>query len=205
MIKEGQPAPTFVLPSSDGTTVDLASLRGTNVVLYFYPRDMTPGCTIEAQEFRDAIPALRKLGAVVFGASKDSFESHCKFRDKHGLTFPLLTDADGAVMTAYGAWGDKVLYGKKITGVIRSTVLIDRDGNVARHWPKVAVKGHVDEVVGAVRALAGGAGAEPKQVAKPAARPAAKKAAKPVKTRTAAKKKPAAKKKAPARGARARR
>jgi peroxiredoxin Q/BCP len=198
MIKVGQKAPTFVLPSSDGTTVDLASLRGTNVVLYFYPRDMTPGCTIEAQEFRDAVPALRKLGAVVFGASKDSIESHCKFRDKHGLTFPLLTDADGAVLAAYGAWGDKMMYGKKVTGVIRSTVLIDRDGTVARHWPRVSVKRHVDEVVAAVRALV--EGGAPATVARPA-----RTTAKPVKLRTAAKKKAAARKKPAARGARARR
>jgi peroxiredoxin Q/BCP len=196
MIKEGQKAPSFVLPSSDGTTVDVGDLRGTAAVLYFYPRDNTPGCTIEAQEFRDAVPALKKLGAIVFGVSKDSIESHCKFRDKYNLSFPLLTDADGAVMSAYGAWGDKLMYGKKVTGVIRSTVLIDKDGTVARHWPKVSVKGHVAAVVEAVKVLANG-GASP-AAAKPAAaakaKPAVKAAKKPAK-KPAAKKPPATRKK----------
>ena len=153
MIKEGQKAPSFVLPSSDGTTVDINDLRGTTTVLYFYPRDNTPGCTIEAQNFRDAVPALKKLGAVVLGVSKDSIASHCKFRDKYDLSFPLLTDAEGKTMEAYGAWGDKVMYGKKMKGVIRSTIIIDKNGKVAQHWPKVSVKGHVDEVVEAVKAL----------------------------------------------------
>ena len=101
----------------------------------------------------ESFPALKKLGAVVLGVSKDSIASHCKFRDKYKLTFPLLTDADGKVMEAYGAWGDKVMYGKKMKGIIRSTVVIGKDGKVARHWPKVSVKGHVDEVVDAVKDL----------------------------------------------------
>jgi len=155
MALEGKKAPAFNLPSSDGGSVKLSELAGKIVVLYFYPKDNTPGCTVEAQEFRDALPRLKKLGAVVLGVSKDSIASHCKFRDKYELTFPLLTDADGAVMEKYGAWGEKVLYGKKMMGIIRSTVIIDQDGVVARHFPKVSVKGHVDAVVDAVRELRG--------------------------------------------------
>ena len=120
----GQPAPSFTLPSSDGGTFALDDLRGTNVVVYFYPRDNTPGCTIEAEEFRDAVPALKQLGAMVVGISKDSIASHCKFRDKFHLTFPLLSDADGHVLEAYGAWGEKMMYGKPMVGVIRSTAIV---------------------------------------------------------------------------------
>ena len=154
MIEVGKKAPAFALESSDGGKVKLADLSGKIVVLYFYPRDNTPGCTVEANDFNAALPALANLGAVVLGASKDSIASHCKFRDKYKLSFPLLTDPDGKVMEAYGAWGDKVLYGKKMKGIIRSTVLIDDKGKVAQHWPKVSVKGHVAEVVAAVKALA---------------------------------------------------
>jgi thioredoxin-dependent peroxiredoxin len=153
MIEQGKKAPAFALESSDGGKVKLADLAGKNVVLYFYPRDNTPGCTVEAEGFRDALPALKKLGAIVLGVSKDSIASHCKFRDKFKLTFPLLSDPDGKVLEAYGAWGEKSMYGKKMMGVIRSTVLIGKDGKVARHWPKVSVKGHVDAVVEAVREL----------------------------------------------------
>jgi thioredoxin-dependent peroxiredoxin len=153
MIEVGKKAPAFSLESSDGGSVKLADLAGKTVVLYFYPRDNTPGCTVEAEGFRDAVPALKKLGAVVLGVSKDSIASHCKFRDKYKLTFPLLSDPEGKVLEAYGAWGDKVMYGKKMKGIIRSTVLIDKAGKVAKHWPKVSVKGHVDEVVEAAKAL----------------------------------------------------
>jgi peroxiredoxin Q/BCP len=152
-IEEGKKAPAFTLPSSDGDTVKLGDLAGKIVVVYFYPRDSTPGCTVEAQEFTAALPALKKLGAVVLGVSKDSIASHCKFRDKYALTFPLLSDEDGAVLEKYGAWGEKSMYGKKMMGIIRSTVIIGRDGKVAKHFPKVSVKGHVDKVVEAVRAL----------------------------------------------------
>ena len=153
MVEVGKKAPAFTLDSSDGGKVKLADLAGKIVVLYFYPRDNTPGCTVEAEGFRDAVPALEKLGAVVLGVSKDSIASHCKFRDKYKLSFPLLTDADGKVMEAYGAWGDKVMYGKKMKGIIRSTVVIDADGKVYKHWPKVSVKGHAAEVVAAVKEL----------------------------------------------------
>ncbi len=154
MLEVGKKAPAFTLESSDGDKVKLADLAGKIVVLYFYPRDNTSGCTLEAENFRDALPALKKLGAVVLGVSKDTIESHCKFRDKYKLSFPLLTDPDTKVMQSYGAWGDKVLYGKKSKGTIRSTVLIGKDGKVVKHWPKVTVKGHVDDVVAAVKELA---------------------------------------------------
>jgi thioredoxin-dependent peroxiredoxin len=153
MLEVGKKAPAFTMESSDGGKVKLSDFAGKAVVLYFYPRDSTPGCTVEAEGFRDALPALKKLGAVVLGVSKDSIASHCKFRDKYELTFPLLSDPEGKVLEAYGAWGDKVLYGKKSKGIIRSTVLIGKDGKVKKHWPKVTVKGHVDAVVAAVKEL----------------------------------------------------
>ncbi len=190
----GQPAPGFTLPSSDGGTFALDDLRGTIVVVYFYPRDNTPGCTIEAQDFRDAVPALKKLGAIVVGISKDSITSHCKFRDKFHLTFPLLSDADGHVLEAYGAWGEKLMYGKPMVGVIRSTAIVGRDGTVLRHWPKVSVKGHAAEVVTAVAELTGQAAPEVAP-AKPAKAAAAQEPA-PAKQKAPAKKAPA--KKAPA-------
>lgn len=152
-IEVGKKAPAFTLESSDGGKVKLSDQAGKVVVVYFYPRDNTPGCTVEAQEFSAAIPQLQKLGAVVYGISKDTIASHCKFRDKYGLAFPLLTDADGKVMEAYGAWGDKVMYGKKMKGIIRSTVVIGKDGKVVKHWPKVSVKGHVADVVATVKAI----------------------------------------------------
>jgi peroxiredoxin Q/BCP len=154
MVQVGKKAPAFKLPSSEGDEVSLAALAGKLVVLYFYPRDDTPGCTIEAQDFRDATPKLKKLGAIVLGVSKDSIKSHCKFRDKYGLTFPLLTDEDGAVMEKYGAWGETVMYGQKKMGIIRSTVLIGKDGKVLRHWPKVSAKGHAAEELAAVEEVA---------------------------------------------------
>ncbi len=153
MLEVGKKAPSFTMASSEGGKVKLADFAGKVVVLYFYPRDNTPGCTVEAENFRDAVPALKKLGAVVLGVSKDSIESHCKFRDKYTLNFPLLSDPEGKTLEAYGALGDKFLYGKKSKGIIRSTVLIGKDGKVVKHWPKVTVKGHVDDVVAAVKAL----------------------------------------------------
>ncbi|HEY4179978.1 MAG TPA: peroxiredoxin [Kofleriaceae bacterium] len=154
MITVGKKAPAFTLESSDGGKVKLGDQAGKVVVVYFYPRDNTPGCTIEAQEFAAAVPALKKLGAIVYGVSKDSIASHCKFRDKYSLSFPLLTDPDGKVMEAYDAWGEKNMYGKKMMGIIRSTVLIGKDGKVVKHWPKVSVKGHVADVVDSVKELA---------------------------------------------------
>ncbi|HEX4450291.1 MAG TPA: thioredoxin-dependent thiol peroxidase [Kofleriaceae bacterium] len=154
MITVGKKAPAFALESSEGGTVKLADFAGKPVVVYFYPRDNTPGCTVEAEGFRDAYAKFKKLGVAVVGISKDSIASHNKFRDKFKLNFPLLSDPDGKMLEAYGAWGDKTMYGKKMKGIIRSTVLIDGDGKVVQHWPKVSVKGHVDEVLDAARALA---------------------------------------------------
>jgi peroxiredoxin Q/BCP len=153
MLQVGKKAPAFNLASSDGGKVKLSDFADKVVVLYFYPRDNTPGCTVEAEGFRDVYPDLKELGAVVLGVSKDSIESHCKFRDKYKLNFPLLSDPDGKALEAYGAWGEKVLYGKKSMGVIRSTVLIGTDGKVVKHWPKVSVKGHADAVLAEVRKL----------------------------------------------------
>ncbi len=151
----GSLAPDFELPADDGTTVALSALRGRPVVLYFYPKDDTPGCTTEACDFRDRQAQLQLAGAaVVLGVSADSVKSHAKFRDKYGLTFRLLSDADRAVMKAYGAFGEKVMYGKKVEGVIRSTFLIDKAGKVARVWPKVIAKDHAEKVLQALQALA---------------------------------------------------
>jgi thioredoxin-dependent peroxiredoxin len=168
MITEGKKAPAFSLDSSDGGRVSLQDFAGKIVVLYFYPKDNTPGCTVEAQEFRDAVPALKKLGAVVLGVSKDSIASHCKFRDKYQLSFPLLTDPEEKMMSAYDAWGEKSMYGKKFMGIIRSTVIIDGKGIVAKHFAKVSVKGHVDEVLATITEMKGGKPVATAKVAKPA-------------------------------------
>jgi peroxiredoxin Q/BCP len=150
MLKEGQKAPAFKLPADDGRTLSLGDFAGQTVVLYFYPRDNTPGCTIEAEAFRDVARQLAKKHAVVLGVSKDSIASHCKFRDKYKLNFPLLSDADGKVLEQYGAWGEKVLYGKKSMGIIRSTVIIGPDGKIKKIFPKVKVAGHAEEVLAAI-------------------------------------------------------
>lgn len=151
----GTLAPDFELPADDGTSVRLSGLRGRPVVLYFYPKDDTPGCTTEACDFRDRQAQLQLAGdAVVLGVSADPITSHAKFRDKYSLPFRLLSDADRTVMNAYGAFGEKMMYGKKVQGVIRSTFLIDKDGKVARVWPKVSAKDHAEEVLQAVQALA---------------------------------------------------
>jgi peroxiredoxin Q/BCP len=151
-MKIGSKAPKFALPSSEGDTVKLAALEGKYVVLYFYPRDSTPGCTREAIAFRDQKKQLDALGAVVYGVSRDSIASHCKFRDAQGLNFPLLSDPENKVIEAYGAWGEKVLYGKRSLGIIRSTVVIGPDGKVVAHYPKVKVDGHAEAVVAAIAA-----------------------------------------------------
>lgn len=137
-IEEGQPAPPFTLQDGNGDPVSLASLRGKRVVVYFYPRDDTPGCTKEACGFRDLAADFDAAGAVVLGVSPDGEASHRKFADKYRLPFTLLCDPDKQVMQEYGAYGEKMMYGKKTVGVIRSTVLIDADGNVFKHWRRVA-------------------------------------------------------------------
>lgn len=151
-IKVRSKAPRFELESSTGGKVSLDSLAGKYVVLYFYPRDSTPGCTREAQAFRDSKKKLDALSAVAIGVSKDSIKSHCKFAEKEGLNFPLLSDPDGKTLEAYGAWGEKVLYGRKFLGIIRSTVVIGPDGKIVAHFPKVKVDGHADEVLAAIEA-----------------------------------------------------
>ncbi len=145
-IKVGNKAPAFTLPNQDGQKVSLKDLVGQWVVLYFYPKDDTPGCTTEACEFTSGIKEFQKLDAKVIGVSPDSPESHKTFISKHKLKVELLCDPDHKVMDKYGAWGEKTMYGKKSMGVIRSTVLIDPDGRVAHHWPKVKAGGHAEAV-----------------------------------------------------------
>jgi thioredoxin-dependent peroxiredoxin len=153
MLKEGDKAPAFKLPSVEGGDLSLKDFAGKTVVLYFYPKDDTPGCTREACAFRDSQAALKKAGAVVLGVSPDSVESHQKFRSKYKLNFPLLADADKTVAKKYGAFGEKVLYGKKVTGMIRSTFVIDGGGVVRKVFPRVRVDGHSDKVLEAVSSL----------------------------------------------------
>jgi len=152
MLQQGDPAPDFTLPSDGGEDVTLSSFRGRKVVLYFYPKDDTPGCTVQACDFRDASSRLEGVDAVVLGVSPDSVSSHRKFRDKHGLNFPLLADEDRAVADAYGVWKRKKLYGRTFLGIERSTFLIDEQGRIAEIWRKVKPKGHADmlsELLGA--------------------------------------------------------
>ena len=137
-IEEGKAAPLFTLRSANGDNVALKDLRGRHVVVYFYPRDDTPGCTKEACGFRDLWQDLQAADAVVLGVSPDTEESHRKFRAKYDLPFTLLCDPERRVMTKYGAWGEKTMYGKKTMGVIRSTVLVGPDGKVVKHWRRVA-------------------------------------------------------------------
>lgn len=153
MIEAGQPAPDVVLPRDGGGTVDLRDHRGKAVVLYFYPKDDTSGCTREANEFSARAADFAAAGAVVIGVSKDSVASHDKFRAKHGLDLVLLSDADSDVAERFGVWGEKSMYGRKYMGIDRSTFLIDATGRVAQVWRKVKVPGHVDAVLDAVRAL----------------------------------------------------
>jgi peroxiredoxin Q/BCP len=150
-IEEGKKAPAFTLPDADGEPVRLEDYAGKDVVLYFYPRDDTPGCTKEACGFRDLWKEIQRRGAVVLGVSPDSAESHGKFAEKYRLPFPLLSDPGHKVMEAYGAWGEKTLYGKTSEGVIRSTVLIGQDGKVRKHWRRVGEE-HPAKVLAALDA-----------------------------------------------------
>ena len=149
----GRAAPPFTLPDQDGDEVSLTALRGRWVVLYFYPKDDTPGCTTEACEFTEGIEAFRSLDAVVLGCSPDSPEQHRKFIAKHELGIRLLSDPDHEVLEAYGAWGEKNMYGKISVGVIRSTVIIDPEGRVAQQWKRVSAKGHAGKVREKLEAL----------------------------------------------------
>ena len=151
-IEEGKAAPAFTLSDGNGNKVSLKDFAGKNVILYFYPKDDTPGCTKEACGFRDDWKTLQKLGAVVLGVSGDSAASHQKFAAKYKLPFPLLSDPKRTVMEKYGAYGEKMMYGKKTIGVIRSTVWIDPNGKVKRHWARVAsAEKHPAQVLEAVR------------------------------------------------------
>jgi peroxiredoxin Q/BCP len=151
MLKPGDRAPAFSLPSDGGETVTLAGLKGRKIVLYFYPKDDTSGCTVEACEFRDHWDRVRAAGAVVLGVSPDDIASHRKFREKHRLPFPLLVDEDHGVAERYGAWGEKSRYGRKYKGILRTTVLIDEEGRVSRVFPNVKPKGHAAEVLAALQ------------------------------------------------------
>lgn len=153
-IAEGQPAPDFSLKDSKGNSVSLEDFRGKNVVVYFYPKDDTPGCTKEACGFRDLWQDIQAQDTVVLGISPDDAASHTQFGAKYGLSFTLLSDPDRSVMTAYGAWGEKNMYGKKTIGVIRSTVWIGPDGTVKKHWKKVAdAAKHPEQVLAAIKGI----------------------------------------------------
>lgn len=153
-VVEGKPAPDFALTDFDGKKVTLKDFAGKDLILYFYPKDDTPGCTKEACGFRDGWKELAKIGAVVVGVSADGAESHKKFIAKYKLPFPLLSDPDRKVMEKYGAYGEKMMYGKKVVGVIRSTVWIGPDGRVKKHWKKVAsAEAHPDQVLAALHTV----------------------------------------------------
>ena len=153
-IEPPKKAPAFTLTADDGTKVRLSDSLGSPVVLYFYPKDDTPGCTREACAFRDQKAKLQKLGAQVFGVSPDGVQSHVKFRDKYKLNFPLLADEGHKVAEKYGAWREKNMYGKKTMGIQRSTYLIDAAGKIAKLWKRVKVDGHDEHVLAALKELA---------------------------------------------------
>lgn len=189
-VAEGEAAPNFTLDSDDGPAVSLAALKGKPVVVYFYPRDDTPGCTREACAFRDRSGELKAHGATVLGISTDDVKSHGKFRKKFALNFPLLADTEHKTADAFGAWREKNMYGKKSMGIQRSTFLIDAAGIVRKVWRKVNVDGHDAEVLAALDALKSEAAPTKSAEKKPAAKKVA--AAKPIKKEA---KKPAKKKK----------
>jgi peroxiredoxin Q/BCP len=149
-LEVGDPAPQFSLPASTGDTISLKDLEGKKVVLYFYPKDDTPGCTKEACSFRDADSELQSAGVVVLGVSADNLQSHEKFVNKYNLSFPLLADEDKAVATAYGAWGEKKRFGRTYMGLNRMTFLIDEGGKLQKIWPAVKAGGHAQEVLAAL-------------------------------------------------------
>ena len=152
-VDAGDRAPDFKLPIDGGGHFSLSALKGKTVVLYFYPKDDTSGCTKEAIGFRDALAAFEAAGAMVIGVSKDSVARHDRFKAKYDLNFPLVSDEDGTLCAAYGVWVEKSMYGRKYMGIERATFLIDGDGRIARVWRKVKVPGHVDEVLASVQAL----------------------------------------------------
>ena len=201
LIDVGSRAPAFELPDQNGDVQRLADHVGRPVVLYFYPKDDTTGCTAEACAFRDALPHFQSAGAAVFGVSPDSVASHRAFIDKYKLTFPLLSDepAQGdspEVCNAYGVWQEKSMYGRAYMGVVRTTYLIDAQGLVARRWDKVSVEGHAQDVLNSLQALAAGQPLPPQDAPaakKPAPKKATKKATKKAASKPAPASKPAAK------------
>lgn len=152
-LKIGDPAPDFTLPRDGGGVLSLSDYRGENVVLYFYPQDNTPTCTLQALDFSGKAGAFKKAGAVVIGVSPDSVKSHDRFCAKHDLTIPLAADEERKVVEAYGVWREKKTFGKTYMGVVRSTFLIDKDGRIAGIWDNVRLKGHIDSVLDAAKAL----------------------------------------------------
>lgn len=152
-LREGLKAPAFTLPTDGGGKIKLSELKGKNVVVYFYPKDMTPGCTTEAIDFTGLQSEFDAANTVVIGVSKDSVERHDKFKAKHDLSIVLASDEDGAMLEKYGVWQEKKLYGKVFMGIVRSTFLIDADGRIVKIWPKVKVKGHADAVLAEAQAL----------------------------------------------------
>lgn len=152
-LKIGDQAPNINLPDDQGNQVSLSDYKGENVVVYFYPKDDTPGCTKEACSFSDNLPKLGDLNTKVFGISKDSVKKHAKFQDKYGIKFSLLSDEDGDVCERYGVWQEKSMYGKTYMGIQRATFLIDKTGKIAHIWPKVKVAGHTEEVLAELEKL----------------------------------------------------
>lgn len=184
-LQVGDTAPDFEMPTDDGSSIWLSALRGKKVVLYFYPKDDTPGCTVEACSFRDNLPDFKGINAEIIGVSRDDGASHQRFRNKFGLNFTLASDTTGKVTEDYGVWTEKSMYGKTFMGIQRATFLIDEKGKIMHIFPKVSVDGHTAEVLAALKG-------ELPLAAPAAAKPAAKKKAKP-----AAAKKPATKKATP--------
>ncbi|RYM00003.1 thioredoxin-dependent thiol peroxidase [Sporolactobacillus sp. THM7-7] len=146
MLEVGNNVPDFTLESTDGKKISTSDLKGKNVVLYFYPKDMTPGCTAEACDFRDQNSRFKEIDTAVIGISPDPVEKHRKFTEKHDLPFTLLADTDHAVAKAFGTWQKKKTFGREYMGIVRSTFVINKEGKVVKVWPKVKVKSHVDEV-----------------------------------------------------------
>lgn len=146
-LKEGMKAPDFTLPDSQGNDVTLSSFRGKNVILYFYPKDNTKGCTLEAVNFRDNYEEIKEKDTIILGVSKDSIKSHVSFINKYKLPFILLSDEEGKVCGLYGVWKAKKMYGREYMGIERTTFLIDKEGNIVKIFPKVKVQGHVDEIM----------------------------------------------------------
>ncbi len=149
----GEPAPDFTLPRNGGGRIALADLRGRKVALYFYPKANTPGCTQEAIAFSRLKARFADVDTEVIGVSADAVKAQDRFTAKHGLSTPLLSDETRTMLEAYGVWGEKTLFGRRYMGIVRTTVLIDRDGRIARVWPKVTVEGHAEDVLEAARAL----------------------------------------------------